>query len=79
MNALELNLPGVTARIENGLLLEFSGPDQLCGRAVLFAYLWSRDVDKLDKKNQERAIQSQRPNAYLLALQTAERLARGNH
>ena len=40
MNALQLELPGLTARIEDGLLVETSGPDELCGKGLLYARTW---------------------------------------
>ena len=70
MNALEL--PGLTARIDAGLLIELSGEDQLCGKGLLFAVIWSRSVNKLDAANQERPSLTRGVSPYLLEMQKRE-------
>ena len=74
MNALEL--PGLTARIDAGLLIELSGEDQLCGKGLLFAVIWSKNVAALGSSDKVSPAPSDGAQAPMQPLQAMERLAR---
>lgn len=44
MNRLELNLPSLTARIENALIVELTGEDQSCLGDLRVAVSWYENL-----------------------------------
>lgn len=68
MNALrQLELPGITARIEKGLIVEQHGETQLCGRELAIAKAWEKWVvaTSLRPGHQERPALPGRPEKNL--------------
>jgi hypothetical protein len=66
MSASVLHLPGLTVRIEAGLLIESELEDSYCGRSVLIATCWERWLEhQLDKKDKECAALTRGDQAHL--------------
>jgi hypothetical protein len=63
MNASQLSLPGMQARIENGqLTVQTEAEDRYCGRAVAIARAWQlwmvQSGNQLDKKDSQHSARS---------------------
>ena len=74
MNALRLR--GLTAHLEQGLVLETDGPDSYCGRGLMLAVAWSKNVAALGSSDKVSAAPSDGAQAPMQPLQAMERLAR---
>lgn len=72
MSTSVLHLPGLTARIDGGLLIEVSGEDPSCGRNLVLAKEWLKYVAALESRDQGRAPLGKHPSAALREMQKLE-------